>query len=182
MSLTLGSMSAEHREKSAGPQESRANVRALYVSQLEAAGSARSEALRQADAHLDRIARLIPDAVNSGLSLTDVARVTGVSRPTLYQLRARYGDSHADLRMALLQVVADAGSASLPQLVDGLGRPQAELWPVLRDYVDAGVLDVEPSAGEKPQPTFSLTEKGDVLLQYRRFQEEAGEDEEFDPR
>jgi hypothetical protein len=174
--------SGEPDRKHVGPEESRANARAVYVSQLEAAGGARVQALREADDQLDRIARILADAVNAGLSLTDVARITGVSRPTLYQLRARYGDSHADLRMAILQAVADAGCASLGQLVETLGRPQGDLWPVLRDYVETGAVELEPSDDEEPQPTFSLTEKGDVLLQYRQFQEEAGEDEEFDPR
>jgi hypothetical protein len=152
------------------------------VSQLEAAGGARAEALREADHQLDRIARVLADAVDSGLSLTDVARITGVSRPTLYQLRARYGESHTHLRVGILQAVAEAGWASLGHLVDSLGRPEGDLWPVLSDFVDTGAMELEPSDDEEPQPTFALTEKGDVLLQYARFKEEADEDEEFDPR
>ena len=172
MSLTLASMSAEHREKSAGPEESRATVRALYVSQLEAAGSARFEALRQADAHLDRIARLIPDAANAGLSVTDVARITGVSRPTLYQLRARYGESHRHLRLAVLHAVTNT-DGSLNAIVRSVGRPKGDISRVLWDFVDGGVLEVEPVEDEEgTEPAFLLTPKGDVLMDVWHYEED----------
>jgi hypothetical protein len=158
------SVSANRDRKPVGPEEGRANVRALYVSQLETAGRARDEALREADGHLDRIARLIPDALKAGLSLTDVARITGVSRPTLYQLRARYGESHANLRIAVLQAVQNT-DGSLAALVRELDRPEAELWPVLQDFIDGDALELEPTDEEEPKPAFLLTPKGYALIE-----------------
>ena len=171
-------MSRKPDRKPLGPEESRANVRALYVSQLEAAGGARARALREAEGHLDRIARLIPDAVNAGLSLTDVARITGVSRPTLYQLRARYGESHAHLRLAVLQAVTTS-DGSLASMVRALGRPEGDLWPVLTDFMDAGALDLEPLDDEEgePQPAFQLTQKGEHLMDWLFEMEDEAERE-----
>lgn len=170
-------MSAEPDRKQVGPEESRANVRALFVSQLESAGGARAQALREAEEHLDRIARLIPDAVDSGLSLTDVARITGVSRPTLYQLRARYGKSHAHLRLAVLQAVCD-GDGALPAMARKLGRPKGDLWPVAWDLVDAGALEAEPLEDEEgPQPEFLLTPKGHDLMAWLFEMEDEAERE-----
>jgi len=159
-------VSEREDRKLAGPEESRANVRALYVSQLEAAGGARAKALREADDYVDRIARLMPDALTSGLSLTDVARITGVSRPTLYQLRARYGESHTHLRLAILQAISSS-DGSLAAVLRALGRPEGEAWPVLRDLVDADVLEVEPiEAEDGPHPGFLLTPKGHDVIDW----------------
>ena len=71
-------------------------VRGLHLSELQAAGAARAVALHQAELELDRVARLLPDALQAGISLAEIARVAGVSRPTLYELRARYGGSVRD--------------------------------------------------------------------------------------
>ncbi len=145
-----------------GRQGSRATAQALYVTDLETAGAARSDALREADAHLDRIARLLPDALSAGLTLAEIARIAGVSRPTLYQLRARYG-SEAELRLALLETVAN-GFAPLDSLVTSIGRPEADLWPHLKHFVDTDAMEVEPTEEEEPQPAFMLTDKGRFLL------------------
>ena len=163
-------------KKPAGREETRAQARAVFVSQLESAGRARQAALRQADDQLDRIARVLPDAATAGLSVTDVARITGVSRPTLYQLRARYGESHRHLRLAVLRAVTTT-DGTLKAIVRSLGRPEKDLWPVLQDFVDGDVLDVDPYEDEDgTQPAFVLTQKGDVLMDVWHF-EEADESE-----
>ena len=79
-------------------------------------GAARELALLQAEQQLDRLARLLPNALAGGLSLAEISRVTGVSRPTLYELKARYDDSDADLRLAVLQAVARNPGRSTEEL------------------------------------------------------------------
>jgi hypothetical protein len=166
-------------EKPRGREETRANVRALYVSQLEAAGAARAEALRAADDQLDRIARVLPEALKGGLSVTEVARITGVSRQTLYQLRARYGESHRHLRLGVLYAVGHT-NGSLKAVGRSLGRSEGELWPVLTDFLDAGVLELEPLEEDEhgPQPAFRMTEKAEILMDvWHEEEDEAAERE-----
>jgi Homeodomain-like domain len=166
-------MSDDPARKPMGREGGRANVRASYVSLLEATGEARAEALREADGHLDRIARLLRDALSVGLSVTDVARITGVSRPTLYQLRARYGKSHTELRLAVLQAVS-SGHQSLKDIVRALGRPEADLWPILTDFVDAGAFVLDPFENEEgTQAAFFLTDKGELILDVLLMEEDA---------
>jgi len=110
-------------------------LRALHESELEAAGAARAEALRQADRELDRIARLIPNAVGAGLSMTEIGRLTGVSRPTLYQLRARYSDAPRDLRIAVMQALMTQETSYLDAIAEHLGRSAAEVRPIIDDFL-----------------------------------------------
>jgi hypothetical protein len=99
-------MTAPDRETRLKREKGKATVRALHLSELEAAGAARARAIAEADKQLDRVARLLPDALSGGLSLSEIGRVARVSRQTLYELRARYSDSDGDLRLAVLQSVA----------------------------------------------------------------------------
>src|SRR5436305_1392351 len=115
-------------------EKGKAVVRGLHSSELEGAGAARSAALREADAQLDRIARLLPDALQSGLTLAEVARLTGVSRPTLYELRGRYG-SIGDVRLAILQVLASRPRVATRDLATIVGREWRELRPVVDQFV-----------------------------------------------
>src|SRR5690242_19169579 len=88
---------ARQREKGGGV------VRSLYAGEFESARNRRQDALREADAQLDRIARLLPEALAAGWKISEIARLTDVSRPTLYELRGRYTGSPRDLRLAVLQ-------------------------------------------------------------------------------
>src|SRR4051794_35533732 len=97
-------------------EKGRAVVRALHVEQLEEAGTERHAALQAAEAHLDRIARLLPAALAAGLTLTEIARIAGVSRPTLYELRARYSDQPVDLSLGVLQALATNAALTEVQL------------------------------------------------------------------
>ncbi|HEV2058198.1 MAG TPA: hypothetical protein VGR11_02505 [Solirubrobacteraceae bacterium] len=110
-------------------------LRALHESELESAGAARAEALRRADQELDRIARLIPDALGAGLSMTEIGRFTGVSRPTLYELRARYSDAPRDLRIAVMQALMTQDTSHPDAIAEHLGRSAAEVRPIIDDFL-----------------------------------------------
>jgi hypothetical protein len=168
-------MPAKHRKDQVGREQRRATVRALHVAELEAAGNSRAEALSEADQQLDRIAQILPHALNAGLTVTDVGRVTGVSRPTLYQLRGRYSDAPGHLRVAVLQAVASLGVAPLDALVSALGRPSEDFWPILSEFVDTQVMEVAPTEEEDPQPAFSLSANGHLLVEHWETPHDADE-------
>jgi hypothetical protein len=58
-------MAAIDREARLKREKGKATVRALHLSELEAAGAARARALAEADKQLDRVARLLPDALTA---------------------------------------------------------------------------------------------------------------------
>lgn len=158
------------REPSGAEREKlNALVRALHISELESAGQARARALAQADAELDRIAKRLPDALQGGLSLAEIARITGVSRPTLYELRGRYSDSERDLRLALLQTIATHSVVvgGLPEL---LKRPAGDIDSALMFLADNRLIDYEPDDdAEEPTLYYELTADGHGVLENWSF-------------
>lgn len=79
----------------------------VYVDELRELGERRRAALAEADAALRRVQELMPGALDAGVSLSEVAKLSAVSRPTLYAIRRRQATG-----------VAEAGSA-----VDGASEP-----------------------------------------------------------
>lgn len=159
-------------------EKGRAIVRTLHANALQEAGAARRAALETAEAELDRIARLMPAALKGGLSLAEIARVTGVSRPTLYELRARYSESDADLRLAVLQTLATEGALSESELSRRLGGPRKGLSALIQALLDQGFLDGGVEEGDDgPYPLFSLSPQGLDLLEHWTFEEERAERE-----
>ena len=130
-------------------------VRALHESELANAGAERADALRRADYQLDRVARLLPDALDAGLGMTEIAQLTGVSRPTLYELRARYSDSERDLRLAVLQALMHRETSFPDVLPDHLRRPAAEIRHVLDDFLKRGWIEWDVDGGEPREPPAS---------------------------
>jgi transcriptional regulator with XRE-family HTH domain len=128
----------DHWQKEKG----RALVRGLHLSELQAAGAARSLALHQAEVELDRVARLLPDALQAGISLSEIGRVAGVSRPTLYELRARYGGDVGDMSLAVLQTLANRGGVTSDELAARVGGDDVERNRVLTSYLDTHEVEV----------------------------------------
>lgn len=148
-------------------EKGRALVRTLHLSELQTAGAARAVALHEADVQLDRVARLLPDALAGGLSLTEISRVTGVSRPTLYELRGRYSDSPGDLRLAVLQAIASRGTLTPDALYELLGGRSPERETIVRDLQEQDIIDFEFD----DEAFYVLTPGGFALLEHWAFEE-----------
>lgn len=166
------------REDTLRHEKGKALVRALHLSELVAASKAREVALHEAEAQFDRIAHLLPDALKGGISMTEIARVTGISRPTLYELRARYGGSVGDLRLAVLQAVIADNAATTASVAERLGRPTGDIELVVGDFVDRKWLDwdVEEIGDKEYEQQLRVTLAGLETLEHWQFEEEV-EDE-----
>jgi len=146
-------------------EKGKALVRALHLSELETAGSTRAVALHEADMQLDKIARMMPLVLESGISITDIGRVTGVSRPTLYELRGRYGVSLGDLRFALLQAIATRQPVTVDALREHFAN-RLEFDEVLCDIEDQGLIEygLESVPIEDGEGSPAAAEETPVLL------------------
>ena len=142
-------------------EKGHALVRALHLSELQAAEAARTLALHEADQQLDRIAHRLPEAIAAGISITEIARVTNVSRPTLYELRARYSDDERDLRFAVLQTILSHGPIDRHGVAERLERTRAEVDAFVDELVKDGAVteDINP---DLPEPIMEVyvTEQG----------------------
>jgi DNA-binding phage protein len=141
-------MDRSHRIKH---QKGRGIVRALHESELANAGAERADALRRAEYQLERIARLLPDALDAGLGMTEIAQLTGVSRPTLYELRARYGDSPRDLRLAVMQALTRHETSFPDALPRHLARSADEIHPIIDEFFERGWIEWDVEGAEPRQ-------------------------------
>jgi hypothetical protein len=57
-----------------------------YLREIRALGERRRAALAEAESVLRRVEELLPDALQAGCSITEIAELSAVSRPTLYKL------------------------------------------------------------------------------------------------
>jgi DNA-binding IclR family transcriptional regulator len=161
----------DQRHSATRREKGRAVVRALHVEQLEDAGAERHAALQAAEAHLERIARLLPAALAGGLSLAEIARITGVSRPTLYELRARYSDQPLDLSLGALQAIATNGPLTEPQLRERLRRPPKDVSRTVAEFQRRGFVEYDIDEDEEgKRPIYFLTEKGYELLAHWKLE------------
>jgi hypothetical protein len=87
--------------------------------------------------------------------MAEIARATGVSRQTLYELKGKYGDT-TDLRLAVLQALGTRGHSNAAQLAEHLGRPESEIHSLLVELTDEGFAGWELGG-----PTEDITYGGD---------------------
>lgn len=172
------------REDTLRHEKGKALVRALHLSELAAASKARELALHEAENQFDRVARLLPDALNGGISMTEIARVTGISRPTLYELRARYGGSVGDLRLAILQAIIANHAVTVAALSERLGRPSKDISLVVDEFVSGDLLheDVEEVGPEEWEQRLYVTSNGLAFLEHWEFEADEVDDEKVGDR
>lgn len=153
-------------------------MRTLHQSEIQAAGVARALALHQAEEQLDRIARQIPEALAAGLSVSEIARISGLSRPTVYELRGRYSTSDGDLNFAVLSAVARLQPVTRNEVRETIGREPKVVGGVLGDLEASGHVsfDVDETEDGVVQ-VWSLTSGGFGYLEAWDWQEtDEGED------
>lgn len=125
----------------ASARDARALVQTLSQRELEHAGEVRRRALALAEAQLERVARQLATALRAGLSIAEIARVTNISRPTLYALRERYGPSSGNLQCDILCAVAVDGPLTVAALLQSLTAPQEEIRKEVRDLQERRLLE-----------------------------------------
>lgn len=149
------------------PFRRRVGFRLEVAPPLGAIAQARAAALREADEQLQRIGRLLPDALDAGISIAHAGRVTGVSRPTLYELRAKYGDGAIDFNFTVLDTIARRGSLRASELKHRLGD---SAWSHVLDLQRQGLLELEPEATPAGDAALvGLTHQGFELLEHWQF-------------
>lgn len=112
--------------------------------ELQSAGESRALALEQADQQLERIALRLPEALAAGLSITEIARTSGVSRQTLYELKARHGNV-GDVRLAALQTVLMYSPITTEKIAEQLQRSEAEIGPLVTAFFHEELIDLDTS-------------------------------------
>jgi len=149
-------MSVLHKEIRARARQGQEVSSTMYRAELKAAVDQRDAGLQQANEANARIESLLPGAVDVGVTVAEVARLTGWSRPTVYRMlsRSRQQEDMASVTRQLEEDLAratkDFGSpAGLYNLAQLLGISQEELAQRLNEVfpILAGELDSLGSIG-----------------------------------
>jgi DNA-binding MarR family transcriptional regulator len=97
--------------------------------------------------------------------LSEIGRVAGVSRQTLYELRARCSDLDGDLRLAVLQSVAWMQPVTVDELAEHLGRDAGDISRTLSGLVSEDFVDVGSRRTEdRDEVEFDLAAAGASTL------------------
>lgn len=154
-------------------EQGKAAVRALYLSELEDIGAQRAAALKAAEEQIDRVSRVLQSALDAGFSLSEIARLTEVSRPTLYQLRARQTAAADDIRLAIFQSIANHGVIYEGTLREHLATDPAKFRQALDVMVREGLLTEDFNDDpDEPDMQFALTPAGLAELSNWSFDED----------
>lgn len=121
-------MSVLHRNIAETRRRGEEVSRALYRKEIGNAARQRQERTAEAEEAAARIESLLPGAVGAGISVAELANLTGWSRPTIYRMASRSREQAdltglaKDLEEAVTQASAkaghDAGSYDLAQLLE----------------------------------------------------------------
>jgi hypothetical protein len=169
-------MAEEDRSSVQQREKARGALRALYLGEVASIGRRRSDALREADDQLDKLAKLLTNAVDAGIGIAEIARASDVSRPTLYQLKARYSEDPGDLRLAVLGATLDGGTAD--EIADRLRRSRDEVEALLRDFEDKDWVGWDVGSSEEgDEMIWHLTGRGLGALEEWTFDPAADESE-----
>lgn len=129
-------MSDDQRQAVEQRERARGALRALYLGELAAIGRRRSEALREADAQLGRLATILSNVVSAGIGVAEIARATEVSRPTVYKLLPVSQDKPRDIRLAVLQATLDG--STVKQIAKVVRWPAQEVEALLMTFEQRG--------------------------------------------
>lgn len=97
-------------------RNSRLALQVLHRRELSDSGRRIKDSRDAAQHELDRIAAFLPGARHAGMTMSEISQLTGLSRPTLYELKNRNGTGEPDVTLSLLSALGGLGPQTAEQL------------------------------------------------------------------
>ena len=145
-------------------------MRERYADEIERAGQGRRAALDQADTQLRVMKDLLPGAIDAGLPITEIARLSGVSRPTLYDL-LKDSEAEPDLPAAVLAALVEAPRTSR-EIGEALGIDNGRASDLMAGLQESGWLEAVDGGKALPERAYIATKVGETALRDWEFPEE----------
>jgi transcriptional regulator with XRE-family HTH domain len=153
------------KQRNQRARNSRLALQVLHRRELSESGRLIRESRDATQRELGRIAAFLPGARHAGLTMTEISELTGLSRPTLYQLQNDQGTSRT-VTLAVLSALGGMGPQTTEQLSGATKIAEAAIASVLEELVARELVSVAVgyyTAGE--QTAFiMLTEAGAAHL------------------
>jgi transcriptional regulator with XRE-family HTH domain len=158
---------ALHRDLRRQRERSRGLLLAATRHALAELGDELVEAHRAEESALDAVAHYLPGALAAGLSVSDVAELTGLSRQKIYELRRRHTFAEDEASSRVLVQLAAGGPQpvdAITHALDDLSREQVEdALGDLRATNAVTTFSTEYETGT-PEEWFALTAEGEARL------------------
>lgn len=106
--------------------------------------------MEEADRQIGRLALVILNAVDAGISVSEISRMANVSRPTVYALVPRARDKPRDIQMAVLQLTVDG--ATVDQIAKNIRWPATEVESLLSEFEERGWVQRDQTGGWQLMP------------------------------
>jgi transcriptional regulator with XRE-family HTH domain len=146
---------------------SRLALQVLHRRELAESGRRIKAGREDNQRELRRIASFLPGARHAGLTMTEISELTGMSRPTLYQLQTGKAGDDRDPTVTLLNALGGLGPQTAEQLAGVMRIAETIVARTIEDLVARQLVSIAVgyyTAGS--QTAFvMLTEAGVELLQ-----------------
>jgi hypothetical protein len=104
------------KERNRRARNSRLALQVLHRRELQECGRRINESRDATQREVDRIATFLPGARHAGITMSEISQLTGLSRPTLYELQNRSRVGEPDLARVVLSVLGGLGPQTTEQL------------------------------------------------------------------
>jgi len=156
------------KERNRRAHNSRLTLQVLHRRELAECGRRIKAGREQTQCELKRIAAFLPGARHAGITMAEISQLTGLSRPTLYQLQSgQAADGDREVTISVLSALGGLGPQTSEQLAGvtkiaegAVAQTLTEL--VARELVSAAIAYYTPAT---PTAFLMLTEAGAQLLQ-----------------
>jgi hypothetical protein len=155
-------------ERDRRARNSRLMLQALHRSELTASGDRLKAGREDTQRELQRIGRFLPGARQAGLSMTQISELTGVSRPTLYQLeKDQATQEDRDVPKVILTALGGLGPQTPDQLASVTKIAETTVADAVAGLVAAELVKVLTAYYTPDAPTafLMLTQAGAEALQ-----------------
>ncbi len=123
-------------------RNSRLAFQVLHRHELTESGLRIREGREATQRELERIAAFLPGARHAGLTMSEISQLTGLSRPTLYQLQNGHSTDQQDVTRAVLSALGGLGPQTADQLFGVTKIAEAIVAKALEDLVARELVSV----------------------------------------
>lgn len=140
----------------------RALVKELHREALSEEGQRLQALQEQTEQGMGRLGYRVVAALQAGFSVSEVAKLSGVSRSKVYELRDLYGAQFDDLDMRALARLAAGGGMTVDGLAEQLERPVDQVSALVNQLLERQLVRVAITQydGGNPEAWFRLTADG----------------------
>lgn len=160
-------LSELHEKRLGAASRSRGLALSLHREALATAGERIAGAQGVLDFELARVATRIESALKAGMTVSEIAELTNLTRQKVYDLRNRSKGRTEDLEMRSLALLGACGALPVARLADQMGIVEDAVTAAVRDLLSEGLVKPLMSVyeGGTQETIFKLTPTGEEQVE-----------------